>query len=166
MDRTIPERQWRRNPVAWLMIAIPAITVVAGFWTLWLIASESGVDAHPDKVRRTAQVQVTSLEPDMEAARLGLSAKVSLDGGGVVVAVLPSSGPVAPQLQLVHPIESSLDRTLSLAPDPRGWRSADSPEGQEAWHLRLVAADGSWRLVGRYQPGDTQVQLEPAVRGQ
>jgi len=166
MERKIPERQWRRNPVAWLMIAIPAITVVAGFWTLWLIASDSGVDAHPDKVRRTAQVQVTSLEPDIEAARLGLSARVSLDEQGVVVAVRPTAGPVAPQLQLVHPIESSLDRDLALAPDPRGWRSAESPEGEQAWHLRLLAADGSWRLVGRYQPGETEVLLEPAVRAQ
>ena len=161
-----PPRQWRRNPVAWLMIAIPAATVVAGFWTLWLAASESGVDTHPDKVRRTAQVQVTSLEPDQAAARLGLSADVLVDAGGVLVQVQPSSGPVAPQLQLVHPIESSLDRDLALSPDPRGWRSAETLAGQEAWHLRLVAADGSWRLVGRYRPGDTALRLEPAVRAE
>ena len=161
-----PPRQWRRNPVAWLMIAIPAATVVAGFWTLWLAASESGVDTHPDKVRRTAQVQVTSLEPDQAAARLGLSADVLVDAGGVLVQVQPSSGPVAPQLQLVHPIESSLDRDLALSPDPRGWRSAETLAGQEAWHLRLVAADGSWRLVGRYRPGDSAIRLEPAVATQ
>jgi hypothetical protein len=156
-------RQWRRNPVAWLMIAIPALTVVAGFWTLWLAASESGVDTNPDKVRRTAQVQVTSLEPDEAASRLGLSADVSLDADGVLVQVLPASGPVAPRLQLVHPIESSLDRDLALDPDPRGWRSREPLAGKEAWHLRLVAADGSWRLVGRYRPGDTALRLEPAV---
>ncbi|GAB2490795.1 FixH family protein [Arenimonas alkanexedens] len=159
-------RQWRRNPVAWLMIAIPAATVVAGFWTLWLAASESGVDTNPDKVRRTAQVQVTSIEPDQTAARLGLSAAISLDGDGLLVQVLPASGPLAPRLQLVHPIESSLDRELALAPDPRGWRSRESMVGKEAWHLRLVAADGSWRLVGRYRPGDTTLRLEPAVAPQ
>lgn len=166
MTKTSPPRQWRRNPVAWLMIAIPAATVVAGFWTLWLAASESGVDTNPDFVRRTAQVQVTSLEPDATAARLGLSARISLDGDGILVAVSPSSGPVAPRLQLVHPIETSLDRALTLGPDPRGWRSAESLAGQEAWHLRLVAADGSWRLVGRYRPGDTRILLEPAVSSQ
>lgn len=161
-----PPRQWHRNPVAWLMIAIPAATVVAGFWTLWLAASESGVDTNPDQVSRTAQVQVTSLEPDEAAARLGLSAELTFEGDGVLVRVLPASGPVAPRLQLVHPIETSLDRELVLAPHPRGWFAAGEWVGKEAWHLRLVAADGRWRLVGRYRPGDTALRLEPAVRAE
>ncbi len=155
--------QWRRNPVAWLMIVIPVATVVAGFWTLWLAASESGVDTNPDAVRRTAQVQVTSLEPDETASRLGLRGRVWMDGDALLVAVQPTAGLVAPRLELVHPIEGSLDRQLDLVPDPRGWRADAQLAGKEAWHLRLVAADGSWRLVGRYQPGDTEVLLEPSV---
>jgi len=154
---------WRRNPVAWLMILIPAATVVAGVWTVWLAASESGVDSNPDPVRRTAQIQVTSLEPDENASRRGLSGRVWFDGETLLVAVLPSSGTVAPQLQLVHPIEKSLDRHLDLSPDPRGWRANGTLAGKQAWHLRLVGADGSWRLVGRYRPGDTDIPLEPAV---
>lgn len=154
---------WRRNPVAWLMILIPAATVVAGFWTVWLAASESGVDSNPDPVRRTAQIQVTSLEPDENASRRGLSGRVWFDGDTLLVAVLPSSGTLAPQLQLVHPIEKSLDRHLDLSPDPRGWRANGPLAGKQAWHLRLVGADGSWRLVGRYRPGDTDIPLEPAV---
>jgi hypothetical protein len=145
------------------MIVIPAATVVAGFWTLWLAASESGVDSNPDTVRRTAQIQVTSLEPDEAASRLGLSGRAWLDGEALLVEVLPSAGTVAPQLQLVHPIENSLDRHLDLSPDPRGWRAAGTLAGKQAWNLRLVAADGSWRLVGRYRPGDTEIRLEPAV---
>jgi len=154
---------WRRNPVAWLMILIPAATVVAGVWTVWLAASESGVDSNPDPVRRTAQIQVTSLAPDENASRRGLSGRVWFDGDTLLVAVLPSSGTVAPQLQLVHPIEKSLDRHLDLSPDPRGWRANGTLAGKQAWHLRLVGADGSWRLVGRYRPGDTDIPLEPAV---
>ena len=163
MTQENTRRPWRRNPVAWLMIVIPAATVVAGFWTLWLAASESGVDSNPDTVRRTAQIQVTSLVPDQNASRLGLRGRVWMDGDALLVEVLPSAGTVAPQLQLVHPIENSLDRHLDLSPDPRGWRGSGALAGQQAWHLRLVAADGSWRLVGRYRPGDTEVRLEPAV---
>ena len=150
MTQENTHKPWRRNPVAWLMIVIPAATVVAGFWTLWLAASESGVDSNPDTVRRTAQIQVTS--------------RVRIDGDALLVTVLPSTGAVAPELQLVHPIENSLDRQLDLSPDPRGWRANGTVAGQQAWHLRLVAADGSWRLVGRYRPGDTEILLEPAVR--
>ena len=32
-----------------------------------------------------------------------------------------------------------------------------------AWQLQLVAHDGRWRLVGRYRPGDTAVDLRPAL---
>ena len=163
MNQHDTRKPWRRNPAAWLMILIPAATVVAGFWTLWLAASESGVDSNPDLVRRTAQIQVTSLAPDQAAARLGLRGRVWFDGDAMLVAVTPSSGAVAPQLQQVHPIESSLDRHFDLRPDPRGWRADASLAGREAWHVRLVAADGSWRLVGRYRPGDTEISLEPSV---
>jgi len=145
MTQEKPQGQWRRNPVAWLMILIPAATVVAGFWTLWLAASESGVDSNPDTVRRTAQIQVSSLEPDENASRLGLRGRVIIEAGSVLVVVTPSAGTIAPQLQLVHPIEDSLDRAINL---------------------RVVAADASWRVVGRYYPGDTEVQLEPAVSSQ
>ena len=163
MTQEDTRKPWRRNPVAWLMIVIPAATVVAGFWTLWLAASESGVDTNPDTVRRTAQIQVTSLEPDENASRQGLSGLVTLEGESLLVTVGPSSGTLAPQLQLVHPIENTRDRHFDLQPDPRGWRADATLAGQQAWHLRLVAGDGSWRLVGRYRPGDTQVILEPSV---
>lgn len=161
-----PPRQWRRNPAAWLVIALPAATVVAGFLTLWLAASDSGVDASPDPVRRTAQIQVAAMEADQAAANAGLRARLTLDAQGTLLAVTPASGPMAPQLQLVHPIESEHDRALPLGPDPAGWRSREPWAGAEAWHVRLVAHDGSWRLVGRYRPGDTEVLLEPAVARQ
>ncbi|MBW8312634.1 MAG: FixH family protein [Rhizobium sp.] len=151
------------NPVVWLVLAIPAATVVAGFWTLWVAAGDNAIDTNPDPVRRTAQVQVVSLEADEVAADRGLAATLSLQPEGALVAMDSSAGPVAPLLQLVHPIESTLDRQLVLVPDPRGWRANEPVAAKHGWYVRLVAADGSWRLVGRYQPGDTELRLEPAV---
>lgn len=152
-----------RNPALWLVLAIPAATVVAGIWTLVAISSESGVDADPDPVRRTAQVQVVSIEADQAAAERGLSARVEIDGEGALVRLGQATGPVGPRLQLIHPIESSLDRQIELAPDPQGWRANEPVAASHGWQLRLVAADGSWRVVGRYRPGDTTVELAPSV---
>jgi hypothetical protein len=166
MDESSPRRPWRRNPAAWLVIALPAATVIAGFVTLWLAASESGVDTYPDPVRRTAQVQVVALGADQAAASANMRARLTLDAQGTLLAVTPASGPMAPQLQLVHPIESTRDRVLALGPDPGGWRSREAWAGNEAWHVRLVAHDGTWRLVGRYRPGDSEVLLEPSVASQ
>ena len=91
------------------------------------------------------------------------SATLTLAPDSALVVLDQSAGPVAPLLQLVHPIESTLDRQLVLAPDPGGWRAGESIAAPHGWHVRLLAADGSWRLVGRYQPGDTTVELAPSV---
>ncbi len=163
MKEVPPHVPWTRNPVAWLMVGIPALTVVAGFVTLWLAASNSATDSHPDPVKRTAQIQEASLAADENAARQGLRARLGVSADGTVVAITPSPGPLAPVLQLVHPIESGLDRSISFLPDPQGWRSIESLAGKHAWQLQLTAADGSWRLVGRYWPGDLEIAMEPAV---
>lgn len=154
--------KWTRNPVAWLAIAIPVLTVAAAFWTLWLAAGSGATDSHPDRVRRMAQVQEASLEADENAARLGLRASLRIDEAGTRVSLQPSPGPLAPVLRLVHPLESARDREIELAPGPRGWQGGPLVAAH-GWQLQLVAADGSWRLVGRYRPGDTEVAMAPAV---
>lgn len=153
----------RRNPVLWLVLAIPAATILAGIWTLVVVSGKSAVDADPDPVRRTAQIQVASIDADAEAARRGLDATLRIDVDSALVRLGQATGPQAPVLQLVHPLESSLDRQLRLLPDPGGWRTETAVAGTHVWQLRLVAADGSWRLVGRYHPGDTEVELTPAL---
>ena len=156
-------RTRRFNPVLWLVIGIPAATVVAGIWTLMLAAGDSATDSHPDKVRRMAQVQEASLEADQVAAREGLTARVQIDAGHVLVTVFPTAGTRAPVLMLRHPIESTLDQELPLSPYPGGWRGPASMAAAHGWQLQLVAADGRWRLVGRYRPGDSEVTLRPAL---
>lgn len=155
--------QRRFNPVLWLVVGIPAATVVAGVWTLMLAAGDSATDSHPDRVRRTAQVQEASLEADQAAAREGLAARVRIGADHVLVTVLPTAGTHAPMLMLRHPIESSLDRELPLSPYPGGWRGSGSLAAGHGWQLQLVSADGRWRLVGRYRPGDTEMMLRPAL---
>ena len=152
-----------RNPVLWLVLAIPAATIVAGVWTLVVASGNSAVDADPDPVRRTAQVQVASIEADAEAASRGLGATLAIQGDTALLRLDQATGPRAPSLQLVHPLESSLDRQLGLQPDPKGWRTDGPVAATHVWQLRLVADDGSWRLVGRYHPGDTEVTLAPAL---
>lgn len=161
MDAKPPRSRF--NPVLWLVIGIPAATVVAGIWTLMLAAGDSATDSHPDKVRRMAQVQEASIDADETAAREGLSGHVQLRGGQALVTVLPTAGTHAPILVLRHPIEASLDRQLPLSPAPGGWRTDEALAAAHGWQLQLVSSDGRWRLVGRYRPGDTDVALAPAL---
>ena len=158
-----PEPRRRFNPVLWLAIGIPAATVVAGVWTLFVASGDSATDSHPDQVRRTAQVQEASLEADQTAAREGLSARVQIGIDHVLVTVSPTAGTHAPVLTLRHPIEAALDRELPLSPYPGGWRADKPLVAKHGWQVQLVSADGRWRLVGRYRPGDTQLALKPAL---
>lgn len=152
-----------RNPVAWLLLLIPVATLLAGLWTLRVAAGRSAVDASPDPVRRIAQVQQVALDADEVAAHEGLSARLVLDADGATVQLAPAPDTVAPVLRLVHPIEADADRVLDFAPSPQGWRTQGELPRDVAWHLRLQSADGRWRLVGRYRPGDAAVELAPAV---
>lgn len=153
----------RGSPAAWLVLGIPLATIAAGAWTLWLATGPGATDATPDRVRRTAQVQEAALDADAVAAREGLAAVVRVGPDGLVVALSPAPGTHAPRLQLVHPIRAGADRVLPLSPGPSGWRSDATFAGDVSWHLRLVAPDGRWRLVGRYRPGDAEVALRPAL---
>ena len=87
-----------RNPVLWLVLAIPAATIVAGVWTLVVASGNSAVDADPDPVRRTAQVQVASIEADAEAASRGLGATLAIQGDSALLRLDQATGPRAPSL--------------------------------------------------------------------
>lgn len=47
-----PPARWYRHPMVWLVIAPPALAVVAGFTTLWLALSRPDPVLAPDYYRR------------------------------------------------------------------------------------------------------------------
>lgn len=74
-----------REPMVWLVAAIPAMSIFAGVGLLVVAIRAGGADSVSDPVRRTAQVQVADLSPDALAASLHLRAVVRTDAGGVEV---------------------------------------------------------------------------------
>jgi hypothetical protein len=147
-----------REPMVWLMLAIPLATVVAGLSTL-RVAHADGMDAEPDEVRRTAQAQVVDLAADRHAAELGLRASVRVDARGQPVLSLPFPGGL--ELRLVHPTRASGDLRWTRAADG-AWSGPRVPaHARGRWVLEDMAH--AWRLVGRW-PSDTgAAELQPAV---
>lgn len=164
MSQAQPSK-WR-NPVMWLVVGLPALSVVAGVG-LVVIANRDGNDAVPDAVRRTAQVQVADIGPDAVAQREGLSAIVRSDAG--IVEVLPVTGafdrarPL--RLVLLHPAKAADDRTLTLQPTDTGWRTDAEVDPGHDWNLRVEADDGRWRLLGRLPRGQHAARVSPALQG-
>jgi hypothetical protein len=148
-----------REPMVWLLLAIPAGAVVAGIGTMRVAGG--GLDAAPDAVRRTAQAQVADLAPDARAAHLQLRATLRIaDDGHVSVALPAPSRPHEVTLRFVHPTRAALDRRWTRTGAGEWIGPSATIDARGHWILEDVVA--GWRLVG-FQARGREVVLEPAV---
>ena len=162
-----PERHgslWR-EPMIWLIVALPAAVLVAGISTLLIALRAGGDDALPDTVRRTAQIQVADLGVDARAQALGLTALLRVDGDALellpVTGAFDRSAPL--RLELRHPTTADDDREFILMPSTRGWRAPHALDGRHDWRLELGPKDARWRLVGRLPAQQRAARLSPAL---
>lgn len=150
---TVAIRPWYREPMVWLMLAIPLATVVAGLVTLSLAMQDGATDVAPQRVVRTAQAQVSDLGPDVAAANRNLQGQLSITADGTGIALLlpgvtADEGPL--RLDLVHPIRAREDRHILLDWRDGQWQAQDAwPAGR--WRLSLVDRQSRWRLAGQAQ---------------
>ena len=161
-------RPARREPMLWLVFGLPALVVVASLVTVWIAGRDGNQDAVADDVRRTAQMQTTELAPDEAAARLGLTAVLSVQEGKLVV--VPATGTFPRDatlaLRLAHPMHADRDLRVALPPDALGWSAAGKVDAGNDWKVTLQDAGGDWRIVGRLQAGQDAVRLAPALAAQ
>lgn len=155
------------GPVIWLVVGIPALTLIGGFLTLAIAMRAGDNDAVPDEVRSTAQVQDRDLAEDAAATRLGLRAELDLADGGHALRLRQTDGTPMPRgplvLRFIHPARADLDLQLPLAPEGDGWRTQLPPIAPVDWHLELRDAAGQWRLVGRWPRTAASATLAPAL---
>jgi hypothetical protein len=153
--------------MVWLVVGLPAASVVAGLLLVAAAVRSGGADEVADDVRRTAQIQVSELGPDAQAESMKLSAVLSLDN--TATQVLPVNGQFLRDqvllLTLSHPAEAAQDRRLELKPTELGWRADAQVLPSHDWIVQLAPADGSWRLRGRLRAGQRAAHLEPALVG-
>lgn len=167
---TSPDNRARRSawrePMVWLVAAIPAASVVASIALLVVASRSSGNnDVVADQVQRTAQIQVADLGPDAKARQLRLGAIVRVGRGAIEV--LPVDGEFDRNMPLVltlhHPARAKLDRSFTMAPTRDGWRVVASTDFNHDWNARLAPTDGAWRLQGRWTGGQQAAYLRPAL---
>lgn len=163
-----PNSPWRQ-PVVWLMLALVGAVVVGSVVMLRIAGGDGNVDAVPDQVQRTGQVQQTDLGPDARAAERKLSAIVRIDAKGGFIEVLPVSGDfdraMPLRLRLHHPLHAAEDLAVELAPTDTGWRAPAEPAMTHDWNLQLQPATDAdaWRLRGRLPRGQLAAHLHPAL---
>lgn len=154
-----------RQPVMWLVVALPLAAVLASALLITMAIRSGGDDAVADPVRRTSQIQETDLGPDATAQSLGLSAVLRIEPN--LLEVLPATGEFdrgAPLLlNLRHPTRASDDLALRLVPSANGWRLARHIADDHDWRVQLQPGNGAWRLLGRLPKGQRATRLAPAL---
>ena len=155
------------GPVIWLVIGIPLLTVIGGFWTLALATRAGESDAVADDVQRTAQVQDRDLGTDLAATRRGLRLDLAVAADGRSLVLVQSGGEALPRtplfLQFIHPLHADADRRLPMQPTAQGWQAALPPLADGDWHLELRDDRDQWRVVGRWPRAATRATLAPAL---
>ncbi|WP_159016623.1 FixH family protein [Cognatiluteimonas profundi] len=163
MDKT--RSPWR-EPMVWLLVALPLSAVVAAFALLFAAARSSGNnDLVADPVQQTGQIQVADLGPDTVAQQRQLSAVFHV--GARSVEVIPVTGDfdrhAGLRLSLRHPARAASDRELALKPSTNGWQAMTAVDASHDWIVRLSPADGSWRIEGRLPRQQRAVRLAPRL---
>lgn len=166
---------WYRQFWPWFIIALPAMAVVAGLYTLWLAmqTNDSLVMRSDDGMRAVTERNTVA---EQEAARLGLSAliKIQSDSGAVVVSLFahPSvaeSGAISSNvlsLRMRHPTIASRDALIELLPaipDADGnltWAGHFVAVPDDRRYVTLSSGD-EWRLTGEWS-GEPSFRLEAA----
>lgn len=147
---------WYRQFWPWFLIAIPAISMVAG--VTMIILSLSGADQVViDDYYKEGLAINENLALDVYASERGLGAtlRFDLETGEVFVESLQGDydWPEMLELRLLHPMAQELDQTVSLVRSYSGYRGDLESSPHHRFYMRLSpAASGEdaalWRLNG------------------
>lgn len=156
---------WYREPWPWILMAGPAIVVVAGIATAAIaVATNDGLVA--DDYYRQGLAINKVIAREERARSLGLTAALQF-GAGRVRVLITSGAPQAepPRLTLVHATRAGLDRTIVLASVAPGiYEGAVGTPAQGLWRVQLEDARAAWRLTGHWRSAEASTTLAPAAR--
>ena len=142
---------WYREPLVWMVLAIPATAVLGGIVMLVLANLTWDGLVADDYYRQGMQIN-RSLARDAEAARLGLGATLTFPAPGVVEVRLAGihgkavSGGERLTLRFAHATRSGADVRVRLTRSADGgWRGALPPLPPGKWYVEL--GNEQWRLA-------------------
>ena len=143
-----PHQPWYREPWPWILMAGPAVVIVAGAVTTWLAVSSSDGLVADDYYRRGLAIN-QELRRDQAALSLGITARIEARGGVLRVRLTArGAAPEALFAQLVHSTRAGHDQRLRLprvAPGVYETGLPALPAGR--WRMVLEDPRGEWRLT-------------------
>lgn len=156
-------RPWHKEPWPWILMAGPAIVVVAGVITLWLAITSNDGLVTDDYYKQGLAVN-QSLDRQRQAANLGLYADLMRSGTSLRLLLrsedLAMTLPKELTLKLAHPTRSGQDQLVQMKAEGQGFYSGQlSTDIVGRWLLSIEDPAGKWRLHGDWKM-DSQDQIQ------
>ena len=146
-----PPPPWYRQAAPWLLMAGPAVVVVASLVTFWLaVRSDDGLVSE-DYYQRGLNINRTLAQND-RAASLGVVAAVSVTSESLSVRLSgrdPAfTAPATLAATLSHPTRAGVDQSLILRRQGDRYQGRFRLPAAGHWVLQLEDEARSWRLIG------------------
>lgn len=141
---------WYRQPWPWILIALPAFTVLACIATLAIaMRNQDGLIAEDYYKQGLAINQ--RLEREQRAAELQLFARVSVHGQAATVRLAGNASPPGIVVRFVHPTRAGHDHEVPARRLPGGIYEAAVPVQDAARRLvQIEDLERTWRLTGTW----------------
>lgn len=145
---------WYKQRWPWILMAGPALVVIAGLVTLWLAISSNDGLVSDDYYKEGLAVN-QQLQRDQGAAKLGLSADLMRSGMKLRLLILQENAagvlPDAITLKIAHPTQAGRDQSIKMTSQGKGVYSGELPVGITGrWVVSLEDPAGKWRLQGEW----------------
>lgn len=152
---SVSPKPWYREPWPWILMAGPAIVIVAGVVTAWLAFTTADGLVEDDYYKQGLAVN-QRVQRDQEAAARGLSGELLLGDDRRQLRLLLNGDDTAPRadaliLRLTHPTRSGQDQNVVLALGPDGYYSGQFKTAIAGrWRVTVEDRAAKWRLVGEW----------------
>ena len=160
---TETRKTWQ-EPMVWMIVGIPALTVVAGFFTLYLAISSGPLDSVQASVERVGKGQTLHSAADNTASQGHYRGYLVIDRQAepwqLTLKTMPENLTALPvDVLFVHANLAERDVRVSLQ---SGSGRLTVPLDFTPQQIVVTDHAGAWRLVGTY--GDSaNIALTPAI---
>ncbi|HEX8989337.1 MAG TPA: FixH family protein [Rhodocyclaceae bacterium] len=152
MNATMPAvKPWYREPWPWLLMAGPAIVIVAAIYTAYLAMSTSDGLVASDYYKQGLAVNKTIASSE-HAQKLGLAVSLHVTDAGFAMKLTARDANFQPPKALVvtlsHPTRAGLDQTAVFQRIGDGYAGKLRLPTSGHWLVLIEDESKTWRLLG------------------
>lgn len=157
---------WYRQGWPWFLIALPALTVIAGVVTAWLAVTTNDGLVVDDYYKQGLAIQQT-MARSQRAAELGLEAQLRLGAEAFELQLTSRAAEAVPdrlRITFSHPTRPGMDQALTLEGHQGRYSAPLRGLTSGRWDIQIEDEARTWRLNGAANlPTQTEIRIVPVT---